>query len=147
MTNDMNQKPVAEDVVNEDNSFTTEFNPSDHMLGVIDSATDTKALYNDLGAIGFGPDDVRIWTGEEGAELIDPWGNEHGPVTMLKRLIQMIHVDFDFENYYANEALAGNYVVAVHADTDARPSVEELMKRYDARNLFYFGNTSFEEVV
>jgi hypothetical protein len=147
MSDHTNANPVPRDVVNEDNDLTTQFNPTNHMVGVIDRATDMKALYSDLETAGFGRDDVRIWTGEEGAQLIDPWGNEHGPANMLKRLFQMTHVDFDIEHLFSNEALAGNYVVAVHADGDARPTIEELMKRYGARNLHYFGKATFEQIV
>src|SRR5690606_29062516 len=123
------------------------FNPKDHLVGVIDTRETVEKLFRELQDAGFSSEDVRVYTGEEGAEQIDPHGNEHGLVTMLKRFFQMTHVDFDFEHYYANEAAAGHYVVTVHCPEDEQRQVaQRLMMAHGSRNTHYFSTFQFEEI-
>jgi hypothetical protein len=122
--------------------------PTQRLLGVIDDPARAAEAAAALAAAGFAPADILVLAGSDGREELAHLGSRPGPLSRLVRAIQFMSMDQlpDFL-VYERAIEDGRAVVAVRIVDKARIDVvREVLERFDAHFLNYFGRLSTEEI-
>ena len=80
--------------------------PTNRVVGIIDDAGDVQGALCDLKSAGFGPDDIRLLTGEAGAHRIDIKGDEHGALAHVVRSVQEVLGSYEIEHLTRRTGIA-----------------------------------------
>ena len=115
--------------------------PTDRVVGIIDDAGDVQGALCDLKSAGFGPDDIRLLTGEAGARRIDIKGDEHGPLAHVVRSVQEVLGSYEIEHLtrYEQELLAGHFGIGVIAhDVQGQDKVRQILKAHHGHFINYY---------
>jgi hypothetical protein len=98
-----------------------------------------EAVINDLQTANVDTLTVRVLHGEEGADILDPTGAEHGFATRIVRWLQTRGYDRNILDVYEEGLDKGEALITVPcAPTDSRP-LALLMVRHRAHGVIYFG--------
>lgn len=123
--------------------------PTNRVVGIIDDAGDVQGALCDLKSAGFGPDDIRLLTGEAGARRIDIKGDEHGPLAHVVRSVQEVLGSYEIEHLtrYEQELLAGHFGIGVIArDAEDRGKVSKILKSHHGHFINFYGRWIMERL-
>ena len=102
------------------------FYPTNKMLSVFSGQDKLNAILTELRSSGgFTPEKIEIFAGQQGAELIDPTGENAGFFGKMLRSLQWLTDERENSERYAQELAQGNYVLAIKTESD-RPSIDAL---------------------
>lgn len=118
--------------------------PTHCVVGVIDDAAGAEAAVKALAAATF-PNQVAIARGVEGAEEIDPTGEQHGLLARIIRLLQFTTMDGEQADRYAGEARADHSVLFVHLENyDHVQEVRAILKEQGGHFINWYDRLYFE---
>jgi hypothetical protein len=120
--------------------------PRDHLVGIVDNEAAATKLAAELNLQGV--TDVQILSGEEGAEMLDSDGSEHGLFGRLLRTVERMSAEIDHLREYERAVREGSaVVVALAKEEPLRETATEIFRKHDARFVNYFGSMTVELVV
>ena len=122
--------------------------PTQRLLGVIDDPARAREAAGALATAGFAPADVLILAGPDGRAELARLGSRPNPLSRLTRVFQFLSMDQlpDFL-VYERAIDDGRAVVAVRvADKGRIGAVRQVLERFDAHFLNYFGRLSTQEI-
>jgi hypothetical protein len=122
--------------------------PTQRLLGVIDEPARARDAATALAAAGFVPADVLVLAGPDGRAELTRLGSRPNPLSRLTRVFQFMSMDQlpDFL-VYERAIDDGRSVIAVRVTDKARIApVREVLERYEAHFLNYFGRLSTQEI-
>lgn len=105
------------------------------------SNVEYRMLAGALRAHGVDPDTVKAVQGEEGVDIIDRSGEEHGMLANLKRFFPMMN-NHVLANMGAIEEVleAGGYAISIPAeDEDTANELADIFRAHGAQNILWFG--------
>lgn len=128
---------MKERVVNSENVLTY---PKDHTLGFFDSDLDLDHFLDEVGRLGIDPQTVEVIEGEEGLNVIDSDGSQHGLVRKGIRLFQKFFDvgEWELMKLASQELKNGHILVAVGTQESQKEQVVELMKKFGSHDIKYF---------
>jgi len=120
--------------------------PDNHVLAVLPSQNATKSAMSDLERNGF--DENVVMRGETVAREVDAKGEKSGPIgKVVKALADHMSEQQNYLAQYEEEARNGNAVLAVHVkDPDQAEAAKEILERYSARNIRFFGKLAVTDL-
>jgi hypothetical protein len=123
---------------------------TDRLRGALETVDDVRDAVKELYSAGFAPENIDIFVGEHGADMLDLAGEGHGTVTRRVRNFEalMVHPASD-SNRRVDEALrAGGSAVAVLMDgkETMKEDVASLLKRHRAIMIRYWGRWTIESL-
>jgi hypothetical protein len=120
------------------------------VTGLIDSEEEVTATVRALEESGVEPDDINIFTGEQGAKCLDLSGREHGRAFWLLRTLEAAVGHEGETNQRIDEALrqgATLLCVKVHKrKSDEKARALRVLRALHAHEIHYWGPWSFEDV-
>ena len=126
------------------------FIPMNRVTALFASKDDGRDAVKELYSVGFAPENLDIFVGEQGADMLDLAGEEHGAITRRVRNFEALMVQVAGASHKrADEALkAGGVAVAVLMDGKERmkEEVASLLKRHRATVIRYWGRWTIESL-
>jgi hypothetical protein len=113
--------------------------PDNHVVAVISGSKSAQALRDELKRGGY--EETVVFRGEEVSLAMDAKG-EHSNLLgqILKAVQDHLSEEPNYRAQYEEEARNGNQVIAVRVnDLDDARLVAEVLERYGARNVRFFG--------
>ncbi len=92
----------------------------DRVCGVVDSQSAAAPLVDALAGAGFGPGEIRLYTGAEGAIRLDPTSGSHRWWARPLRLLRSLTPEGEHLHHYAEDLAAGRVLVSVEAGEPRR---------------------------
>lgn len=121
--------------------------PTNRLVCVIDKAADARSLIRELNQHGYGEDDVRILFSEEGARRLDLFGDRHGWLAKLYRLMEAAALESQTMREYYDELMQGHFVFMVQTnDREEGDEVWPILQKYGARRTTFYGRWIIEKV-
>jgi hypothetical protein len=123
--------------------------PARKVIGVVDTLGELEAALSALGAAGFGPESIQVFSGEEGLRCIDPRGEHHGLLGRLIRIIQAIGEEQEHMRRYEHELRAGHYLVVISVTDDEadRRRAAAILSRHGGHFVDYYGPLAIVHLV
>jgi hypothetical protein len=125
--------------------------PTNHVLGVVDTAEQLTAVRASLTNGGFLDSDIRAETGAERADAVDASTGRTGLAAMLIRFAERIGAtdeEMETKNVYEHAMRDGRFVVLIAADTPERKErATRILREHAAHSVAYFGKHSIEHIV
>jgi len=125
--------------------------PTNHVLGVVDTAVQATAVRDSLTNGGFLDSDIRVETGAERADTVDASTGRTGLAALLIRFAERIGAtdeEMETKNVYEHAMRDDRFVVLILADTPERKErATEILREHAAHSVAYFGKHSIEHVV
>jgi hypothetical protein len=129
-----------------DSEFT--FNPTNKVVGIMDSAGEAKAALRDLRAAGITVKEVELLTNEEGARRIGVSDEGHEAVVHIFRPTQKPPTYYDAPGLIERvekELLEGRYFIGVYAkEPTSRERVREILKSHGGHFINFYGRLAAE---
>ena len=122
--------------------------PTQRLLGVIDDPARARDAADALAAAGVAPEDVLVLAGPDGRDELARLGSPPNPLSRLTRVFQFMSMDQlpDFL-VYERAIDDGRAVIAIRVTDKARIApIREVLERFGAHFLNYFGRLSTEEI-
>lgn len=125
--------------------------PTDHVVGVVDTAAQANAVRASLTNSGFLDSDIQVDTGAERADVVDASTGRTGVASMLIRLAERIGAtdeEMETKNVYERAMRENRFVVLVAADSaDRKERATQVLAEHAAHAVAYFGKHSIEHIV
>ena len=125
--------------------------PTNHVLGVVDTAEQLTAVRASLTNGGFLDSDIRVETGAERADTVDASTGRTGLAAMLIRFAERIGAtdeEMETKNVYEHAMRDNRFVVLIAADTPERKErATQILREHAAHSVAYFGKHSIEHIV
>ena len=125
--------------------------PTNHVIGVLDSAEQVAAAVTDLTAGGFMDSEVHVQCGPEHARTLEASTGRRGLEHLAIRIAEFLGIeDIEMERKDAYEAALrnGHFVILVAAATDARKDrAVELLAKHDAHTVSFHGRFTIEDIL
>ncbi len=125
--------------------------PTNHVLGVVDTAAQANAVRDSLTNGGFLESDIRVETGAERADTVDASTGRTGLAALLIRLAERIGAtdeEMETKNVYEHAMRDNRFVVLIAADTPERKErATQILREHAAHSVAYFGKHSIEHIV
>jgi hypothetical protein len=113
--------------------------PVNELAALLPDKQAAKAAIEDLQIANVDISTVRVLHGEEGADILDPTGSEHGFATRIVRWLQTRDYDRNILDVYEEGLNNGEALITVpSAPTDSR-RLGRLLLPHGAHGVIYFG--------
>jgi hypothetical protein len=125
------------------------FIPTNRVTGVFASYGDLQGALRALEPLGFDPQQIDVFAGEEGAELLDLCGQRHGIGTRIIRNIEALVSDDTALHQQADATLrAGGGVIGILMDgkESMKDSVVAALKANNGQLIHYWGRLTTERL-
>jgi hypothetical protein len=121
------------------------------VTALLDSEEEVNATVRALEESGVEPDDIHIFSGEQGAKCLDLSGREHGKAFWLLRTLEAAMGHEGETNHRIDQALhqgASLLTVKVHLKhkNDEKMRALRVLKAVHAHEIHYWGNFHVEDV-
>ena len=122
------------------------------VTGLLDNEEEVRATVQALEADGVAPDDIDVFTGEQGARCLDLFGREHGRALRLLRTLESAMGGEADTNHRIDEALhKGGTLLCVRINNKLKKNAEkthafEILKALHAHEIHYWGPWGLEDV-
>ena len=117
------------------------FVPANRILSIF-PAPAVRAVLRELHEVGFEDADIEVFSGEEGANVLDLSGQSHGVMPRFMRNLEALLVPEDADTFRrADEAMRGGAVaVAVRMDRreTLKPKVGEIFRSHGGTLIRYW---------
>jgi hypothetical protein len=118
--------------------------PVNELAALLPDKRAAKAAIEDLQTANVDISDVRVLQGEEGADILDPTGGEHGFATRIVRWLQTRGYDRNILDVYEEGLNNGEALITVPcAPADSR-RLGRLLLPHGAHGVIYFGTGTAE---
>jgi hypothetical protein len=125
------------------------FVPTNRVTGIFSSYDDLQEALQALKPLGFAPQNIAVFAGPEGAELLDLCGQRHGVATWIIRNLAALVSDDTALHEQADATLrAGGGVIGVLMD-DKEPmkdQVAAVLKANKAQMIHYWHRLTTERL-
>ena len=114
--------------------------PRNYVLAIVDGNESASTAVTELQRAGF--PDTQVFQGEEFQETIDAQDEKKGNFfsKALKSIPEHLSEESDYLAQYQEEAEKGGSIVAVKTlDRDRMQEVQDILERFGARNMRFFG--------
>ena len=98
-----------------------------------------RAVIEDLRDANVDISEVRVLHGEQGAQILDPSGTEHGFATRIVRWLQNLGYDQNILAVYEETLEKGEALITVPCAPEDRHRLSQLMIARGAHGVIYFG--------
>jgi hypothetical protein len=113
--------------------------PVNELAALLPDKQAVDAALKDLEAANVDISAVRVLRGEEGVDILDPTGVEHGFATRIIRWLQTRGYDRNILDVYEEALDKGEALITVPcAPADSRP-LARLIRPHGAHGVIYFG--------
>jgi len=119
------------------------------VTGLLDSEEEVQATVRALEEDGVKPEDIDIFTGEQGARCLDLFGREHGRALRLLRTLESAVGGEGETNHRIDDALrkGGTLLcVKIHKKNNEKAHAFQVLKALHAHEIHYWGPWGFEDV-
>ncbi|HEX3150074.1 MAG TPA: hypothetical protein VHR66_18500 [Gemmataceae bacterium] len=119
-----------------------EFFPTHAVTGFFSPGQETASVLSGLSKAGFDGERVDVFSGDEGAERLDPEGRHHGWWVRFRRTLEGKFADDADVFHRAEETLrTGGTVIEAftHGDKNKRVRATEILKSSGAHDVIYWG--------
>jgi hypothetical protein len=125
------------------------FIPTNRVTSLFSSYNDLQGALRALEPLGFAPQDIDVFAGPEGAELLDLCGQRHGVVTRLIRNMAALVSD-DTELHQQADAVlrAGGGVIGILMDgkESMKEQVAAVLKANNGQLIHYWGRLTTQRL-
>jgi hypothetical protein len=118
------------------------YQPTQAVTADFPGGVDVEALQRALADAGFAPEQVQVFRGEAGADVLDLRGDRHGGWVSFRRGLERVFADETKVFDRVEELLrAGGVVAAAFTDGDAdrKARAAEVMKAHGGQLVRYWG--------
>jgi hypothetical protein len=126
------------------------FIPLNRVTALFASSDDARAAVKGLHTLGFGPQTLDVFVGEQGAAALDLPGEDHGTVTRILRNFEALMVQMAGDSHKRADAAlnAGGVAIAVLMDgkEKMKEEVARLLKRHRAEVIRYWSRWTIESM-
>ena len=125
------------------------FSPVNSVTGFFDSHDQLDPALQSLREAGFGDQDVGVFVGEEGAQILDLSGQRHGFAVQLWRHVEAIFSDQTELHQLTDQTLrAGGIVIGVRTDGDVekKATASRILKAHQAHQINFWGPLAVERL-
>ena len=125
------------------------FIPTNRVTGMFASYNDLQGALQALGPLGFGSQNIDVFAGPEGAELLDLCGQRHGIATWMLRNVAALVSDDATLHQQADALLrAGGGAIGVLMDgkESMKDQVAAVLKANHAQMVHYWGRLTTERL-
>ncbi len=121
--------------------------PENYLVGIFADGPALERAAADLMERGFPEQELHAYCGIEGAQELDPTGEEHGLLTRLSRAVQNVFSEHDGLREYAAAAAEGQCVLATPiADDDRREAAIAVYRQHNADVVTAFDKMTVERL-
>jgi len=126
------------------NEFTTY--PAHRVCAIVDTDMDARSAMDELLRSGIKEDQIDIFYGSEGIEVLDAEGEHHGlEAKIAKKIRGYGDVENEALRIYETAMGDGGYVFEVLAETDEeKESIHRILALNNAHQINYFGTWHIE---
>jgi hypothetical protein len=126
------------------------FIPLNRVTALFSSSDDARAAVKELHTLGFGPQTLDVFVGEQGAAALDLSGEGHGTVTRILRNFEALIVQIAGDSHKKADAALNTGAVAVAVLMDGKEAMKEgvatLLKRHRAEVIRYWSRWTIESM-
>jgi len=126
------------------------FIPLNRVTALFSSSEDARASVKELHALGFGPETLDVFVGEQGAAALDLSGEDHGTVTRILRNFEALMVQMAGDSHKRAHAALNMGGVAVAVLMDGKEKMKEdvasVLKRHRAEAIRYWSRWTIESM-
>ena len=119
------------------------------MTGVFSSYDDLQGALRALEPLGFDPQHIDVFAGQEGAEMLDLCGQQHGVITwMVQNIAALVSDDATLRQQADAILRAGGGVIGVLMDDKEhmKEQVAAVLKANHAQMVHYWGRLTTERL-
>lgn len=121
--------------------------PTNKVVGIIDNSAKTEAAIDALAKAGFDTDEIEVFCGQKGANIVDSGGEEHGVLAKILRTIQTFGTDYEHAKRHEEELQAGHFMITVPVDEDEdKQEAADILKANGGYFINYYGALTIEEI-
>jgi hypothetical protein len=113
--------------------------PVNELAALLPDKQAADAAIKDLEAANVDISGVRVLHGEEGADILDPTGAEHGFATRIVRWLQTRGYDRNILDVYEEGLEKGEALITVPCALADSRHLARLIVRHGAHGIIYFG--------
>jgi hypothetical protein len=113
--------------------------PVNELAALLPDKQAAEAAINDLQTANIDISTVRVLHGEEGADILDPTGAEHGFATRIVRWLQTRGYDRNILDVYEEGLEKGEALITVPCSPADSRRLGRLLLPHGARGVIYFG--------
>ena len=122
--------------------------PTDHVVGIIDTADQVRSAYSALTASGFLESEVSISSGQAAADALNANTGRTGLAHLAIKIAERFGVgddEMELKERYEEALRAGRFVVYVLAPTDERRErAASILRDQGARSVNFLGKFAIE---
>jgi hypothetical protein len=125
------------------------FIPTNRITGVFASYNDLQGALRALEPLGFAPQQIDVFAGEKGAEILDLCGQRHGVGTRILRNIEaLVSDDTDLHQQADATLRAGGAVIGILMDgkESLKDEVAAALKANNGQLIHYWGRLATERL-
>jgi len=125
------------------------FIPTNRVTGLFSCYDDLQGALRALEPLGFDPQHIDVFAGEEGAELLDLCGQQHGVVTrMVMNVAALVSDDAGLRQQADATLRAGGGVIGILMDDkeSMKEQVAEVLKANNAQTVHYWGRLTTQRL-
>jgi hypothetical protein len=125
------------------------FIPMNRVTGLFSSYEHLQGALRDLETLGFDPQHIEVFAGEEGADLLDLCGQRHGVITRMLRNIEALLTDNTDLHQQADATLrAGGAAIGILMDgkEEKKEQVAAVLKANKGQLIHYWGRWTTERL-
>ena len=134
---------------NADNNEPTDY-PTNHVVGVLDTAQQVRALVPDLIATGFSDAHIEVHTGAGSAEALEESTGRSGLANLAIRIAETLGIEnneMEQKDLYEQAMRDGKFVVLVAAaDEEQKDRAAAAFDRHHAHTVSFHGRFAIEEL-
>jgi hypothetical protein len=125
------------------------FIPANRVTGLFASYADLQGALRELEPLGFASQQIEVFAGEEGADVLDLCGQQHGVITrMLRNIAALVSDDTDLHQQADAALRAGGSVIGVLMDgqEEKKEQVAAILKANKGQLIHYWGRWTTERL-
>ena len=126
------------------------FIPLNRITALFASKEDARDAVNALYSLGFAPENLDVFVGEEGAAALDLSGEGHGPVARGLRNFEALMVQVAGDSHQQTHAALNDGSIAVAVLMDGKETMKDevaaLLRRHRATVIRYWSRWTIESL-
>ncbi len=125
--------------------------PANHVVAVVDTLSQVRALVPDLTANGFLESEIHVHSGVAHANELDESTGRGGLAGIAIRIAEALgieNVEMEVKSRYEQAMRDGHYVLVIAAPTEERKErVSEILAQHEAHSVTFHGRFTIEDIV
>jgi hypothetical protein len=125
------------------------FIPTNRVTGLFSSYEELQGALRELETLGFDPQHIEVFAGEEGADLLDLCGQRHGVITRMLRNIEALVTDDTALHQQADATLragGGAIGILMEGNEEKKEQVAAVLKANHGHLIHYWGRWTTERL-